>query len=249
MALTVALFREMIVEERYFVGYQYVDADLKLKNSAILCMLEDMAGLHGILAGESIKTSPTTWVLSAYHVVVKKRPEYGDRVTVRTWSRDIKNFTACREFEMLDASGDIVVTAISEWAHINRAEGKLEKCTPELADAYRHEPDYSNFCGALRVKRLKTPGGFDNEVEFTVGRNWIDANRHMNNVYYLDLAEMSIPESIADSFRPNDFSIFYRREIKCGETVLCRRAMVDDGHFISVVGKDGTLHAQIMLYD
>ncbi len=238
----------MFVEEKYFVGYQYVDADLKLKNSSILCMLEDMAGLHGILAGESIKTSPTTWLLSAYRVVVKKRPEYGDRITVRTWSRDIKNFTACREFELLDASGDVVVTAISEWAHINRAEEKLEKCSQELADAYRHESEYSNFDGVLRVKRLKTPGSFDNELEFTVGRNWIDANHHMNNVYYLDLAEMALPEDVADSLSSDDFSIFYRKEIKRGETVDCRSAKVDDGYFVSVVGKDGTLHAQIMLY-
>ncbi len=233
----------MFVEEKYFIGYQYVDSELKLKNSSILCMLEDMAGLHGILAGESIKTSPTTWLLSAYRVVIKKRPEYGDRVTLRTWSRDIRGFTACREFEMLDAAGEVVVTAISEWAHINRAEGKLEKCTPELAEAYCHEHDYSNFDGALRIKRLKTPESFDSETEFTVGRNWIDANHHMNNVYYLDLAEMSLSEEL----RSNDFSIFYRREIKCGETVLCRTVKTEEGYFLSVLGLDGTLHAQIML--
>ncbi len=238
----------MIVEERYFIGYQYVGADLKLKNSSILCMLEDIAGLHGILAGESIKTSPTTWLLSAYRVIVKKRPEYGDRVTLRTWSREIRNFFACREFEMIDASGEVIVTAISEWAHINRFEGKLEKCSQELADAYRHEPDYSNFDRALRVKRLKTPENFDNRTEFTVGRNWIDANHHMNNVYYLDLAEMALPENVSESLRADEFSIFYKKEIKCGETVECRSAETDDGYMVSVIDKDGTLRAQIMLY-
>ncbi len=238
----------MFVEEKYFVGYQYVDADLKLKNSSILCMLEDLAGVHGILAGESIKTSPTTWLLSAYRVNVKKRPEYGDRVTVRTWSRDIKSFTACREFEILNSDGEVIVTAISEWAHINRVDGKLEKCTPELADAYQHETEYSNFEGALRVKRLKTPENIENEIEFTVGRGWIDANHHMNNVYYLDLAEMALPDDVAENFCPDDFSIFYRKEIKCGESVDCRFSKVEDGYFVSVFGKDGKLHAQIMLY-
>ena len=66
----------------------------------------------------------------------------------------------------------------------------------------------------------------------------------MNNVYYLDLAEMVIP----DESRADDFSIFYRREIKFGESVDCRFSRVEDGGFVSVVGKDGTLHAQIMLY-
>lgn len=234
----------MFVEEKYFIGYQYVDADLKMKNRAILCILQDMAGLHGILAGESIKTSPTTWLLSAYRVVVKKRPEYGDRITARTWSREIKNFSACREFELLNAEGEVVVTAISEWAHINRVNNTLEKCMPELAEAYCHEPDYSNFDGVLRVKRLKTPETVDGETEFTVGRSWIDANRHMNNVYYLDLAEMVLPDEV----RADDFSIFYRHEIKLGESVDCRFSRFENGDFVSVVGKDGTLHAQIMLH-
>ena len=42
----------MIVEHKFFIGTQYVDKDLKLKNSSLLCMFEDMAGMHGIIAGE-----------------------------------------------------------------------------------------------------------------------------------------------------------------------------------------------------
>ena len=237
----------MIVEERFFVGYQYVGADLKITNSSILRLLEDMACYHGMLAGEDIRTSPTAWLLSAYKVVVKRRPEYNERIIVRTWSRECRNFFACREFEILSEAGDVLVCAISEWAHYNKVEGKLEKVSDELVEAYKSEPERTNF-GPFRIKRMKAPDTYVCESEFTVGRNWIDSNKHMNNVYYLDLAEMSLPEGLAESVTADEFEIFYRQQIKCGDKVNCKVADLTDNVQVSVVGDDGaTLHAQICL--
>ncbi len=237
----------MIVEERFFVGYQYVGADLKITNSSILRLLEDMACYHGMLAGEDIRTSPTAWLLSAYKVIVKRRPEYNERIVVRTWSRECRNFFACREFEILNEAGETLVCAISEWAHYNKVEGKLEKVSDELREAYRSEPDRTNF-GPFRTKRLKEPESYISESEFTIGRNWIDSNKHMNNVYYLDLAEMSLPDELADGCDADEFEIFYRQQIKCGDKVKCKMADTPENVQVSVVSEDGeTLHAQICL--
>ena len=237
----------MIIEERFFVGYQYVGADLKITNSSILRLLEDMACYHGMLAGEDIRVSPTAWLLSAYKVIVKRRPEYNERIIVRTWSRECRNFFACREFEIINESGELLVCAISEWAHYNKIEGKLEKVTDTLMEAYESEPERTNF-GPFRIKRMKEPDTFIGECEFTVGRNWIDSNKHMNNVYYLDLAEMSLPEALAESVTADEFEIFYRQQIKCGDKVVCRVAELDERVQISVTSEDrATLHAQISL--
>ena len=237
----------MVIEEKYFCGYQYVDADLKMKNSAILCLLEDMAGLHGIYAGESLLTSPTTWILTAYKIIVKKRPTYGDRITMRTWSRGMKSFTAYREFEMLDESGEQILCALSEWAHINRSDGTLAKTEPELVEAYCSEPDRTSF-DSIRIKRQKEPTEFSVSTQHTVGRNWIDTNRHMNNVYYLDLAAESLERVAGEDFRADSFEIFYKKEIKQGESVSCHATETENGYQALIVGEDGTTHAQIVLY-
>lgn len=236
----------MVLEERYYVGYHFVGEDLKLKNSAILCMLEDMASLHGTLAGEDITTSPTVWLLSAYRIEIKRRPNYGERVVLRTWSRENRNFFGCREFEIVSESGELLVCALSEWAHLNRVEGRFEKVTPELSDSYHPEPERTNF-GAFRVKRSREPKDYIYESKFMVGRNWIDANRHMNNVYYLDLAEMALPEDIYAELNASSIEIFYFKEIKCGDSVCCKVSKTEGGYNVSVYSEDGeTLHARII---
>lgn len=238
----------MVIEEKYFCGYQYVDADLKMKNSAILCLLEDMAGLHGIYAGESILTAPTTWVLTAYRIVVKQRPTYGDRITMRTWSRSIKSVTACREFEMLNDKGEVILCALSEWAHINKADGSLARSDPELIAAYCSEPDRTNF-DLPKIKRVKEPTEYISESSYKIGRAFIDANHHMNNVYYLDLAAEALEGITEDGFRSDTFEIFYKKEIKCGDRVICRAAKTENGYFVALLAEDGeTVHAQIILH-
>ena len=237
----------MVVEERFFVGYQYSGPDFKITNTSLLRLFEDMACYHGALAGEDIRTSPTAWLLTAYKVVVKKRPEYNQRIKVRTWSRECRNFFACREFEIIDESGELLVCAITEWAHYNKVENRLEKVTPELAEAYCSEPDRTNF-GPFRIKRLHESDDFKVSECFTVAKNWIDTNNHMNNVYYLDLAEMMAEETLGKSVSSDEFEIFYRQQIKCGETVLCHVSESNDGVLVSVLSKDEkTLHAQINL--
>ena len=238
----------MVLEEKYFTGFQYVGTDLKLKNTAILCMLEDLAGMHGILAGENLLYSPSVWLLSAYRVNVKRRALYGERLTVRTWARETRNFFACREFEIVDEKGEVIVCAISEWAHVFRDGSGFSKATPELIAAYEAEPERTNF-GPFRIKRPKEADAIENEIVYTVGRNYMDANRHMNNVYYLDLAQMVLKDELTDDLCANSFDIFYFKEIKCGDTVRCRVSPVCDGkRTVSVYSEDGSvLHARMVL--
>ena len=237
----------MVVEERFFVGYQYSGHDYKITNTSLLRLFEDMACYHGALAGEDIRVSPTAWLLTAYKVVVKKRPEYNQRIKVRTWSRECKNFFACREFEIIDESGELLVCAITEWAHYNKVDSKLERVTPELAAAYLSESGRTNF-GPFRIKRLQEPQEFKVSESFTVTKNWIDTNNHMNNVYYLDLAEMTVEETLGESVPSDEFEIFYRQQIKCGERVRCHVSEKDDSVLVSVLSEDEKiLHALINL--
>ena len=235
----------MVVKHEYFVGYQYVDPNFKIKNSSLLCMFEDLACIHGTLAGEDIRTADTAWILTAYKLDIKKRPEYGEYVTVHTWSRNMRGLLAFREFEVRSKSGELLVCALSEWAHIGKADGKPVRVTPELEAAYESEPDHSNFSG-IRLRNTKEPQEYSHMGEWTVERNWIDVNHHMNNVYYASLAEMAMPQDAADGIADHGVEIYYRKEIKYGERVVCQYAKTEEGHTVAVRSADGeTLHAII----
>ena len=238
----------MIVKHKYFVGYQYVDAHYRIKNAALLGMFEDLAGMHGTIAGEDIRTADTVWILTAYRVKILKRPEYGEYVTLSTWSRSVRGLLAFREFEVRNRDGELLVCAVSEWAHIYKATGMPARVSQELADSYESEPDRTNFPN-MRLRLTGEPAEYSFESEWQIGRNWIDVNRHMNNVHYAELAEMAMPDDRAEGFCASRFDIFYRKEIKCGQTVRCFYAEDENTHTVSIKSADGvTLHAQVKLY-
>ena len=91
----------MVVKEIFYVGYSDINDSFKLSDTAILKIFENMACMHGSRVGESIKTSPALWFLTAYDVKIIKRPEYEETITVHTWSRDMRGFSACREIRKI----------------------------------------------------------------------------------------------------------------------------------------------------
>ncbi len=235
----------MVVKHEYFVGYQYVDEHFKIKNSALLGMFEDLACIHGACAGEDIRTSETVWLLTAYKIRVIRRPEYAEYVTVHTWSRSLRGFLALREFEVRSADGELLVCALSEWVRVNKTKAMFERVPPEIAEAYGTESEHANF-EETKLRAPAEPERYDTESEWTVTRSWIDANRHMNNVHYVELAEMAIPDSEDTELADCDFEVYYTKEIKCNECVRCHYAKTADGLTVVIKSEDGvTTHATV----
>ncbi len=207
----------MVYREKFYVGFSDVSSDMGILNSAILKLFENACCLQGESVGDGFYDSPGRWFLTAYKVNVIKRPVYGRHVEVGTWSRGMKGVAASREFE-ITLDGETLVTALSNWARFNVSTGKLERMDEALFERYESEPERTNF-GEMWLTKLKNApeGGF--KMPFMVGRNLIDANMHMNNVRYLDLAAEAVYESgISGSpAEPDSFEITYRKAFGLGE--------------------------------
>ena len=210
----------MVYSERFYIGFSDVNPDLGVTNTAILKLFENSCCLHGETVGDGIHASDGRWFLTAYHVRVLKRPKYGDWVTVNTWSRGMKGFSASREFEIYGEDGEPAVIALSSWARLNISTGKLERMAPEAFARYESEPERHNF-DELWISKLHDIAEYSHEREFFIDRNLIDPNRHMNNVYYLDLAMRTLPEEVYLRGEADEFEITYRKAIAYAETVKC----------------------------
>lgn len=241
----------MVVERKYYVGYQHIDPGYRIRNSAILGMFEDLAVLHGVMAGEDIRTADSVWLLTGYLVKIVKRPTFNETVTVRTWSRRAFGISACREFEIVGEDGQPMVTAVSEWARVFRDGSGFSRVTPTLAEAYRSEPERTNFPELRRLPRTPAPEE-GREVlataSFTVGHSLIDMNRHLNNVRYIELAEEVLSGKVPDDYTADSFFISYKKEVAYGKTVECRLYDGGEEYEIAFVGEDGTLHATVILH-
>ena len=236
-----------MISEKFYVGYSEINKEFELSNVALLNMFQDTTTIHGKIANDSLKDTDGGWFLTAYKVRILKRPEYEKYVKVSTWSRGIRGFLASREFEICDEDGNLQVSAISNWVRINKTTQKIERVSPDIAEAYEKE-DKTNFDSEW-IDKLTECDNVDLETTFVANRNYIDVHKHMNNVSYMKLAELVLPEEVYAKPEALEFEIMYKKAIKCNEEVKCLFTETED--FYNIVVKDlnlTELKAIIRLY-
>lgn len=234
----------MVYTEQFYVGYSDCGAEMTLHNNALLRIFENIASMHGAAVGDSPLDVPYRWVLLSYHVCVRKRPQFNRRVTVKSWNRAVKGVTSCREFELYDEDGTLLCTAISNWVRIDGETGKLQRLGEDMAAQYGSEPERGNFPSPW-IAKLKEPAQYAFEKRYTVDRNFIDANRHMNNVCYLDLANCVLPQEVYDRGESDTFSIHYRKASYYGEELVCHYAEDDEAATVAVKDGSGEVRALV----
>ena len=236
-----------MISEKFYVGYSEINKDFELSNVALLNMFQDTTTIHGKLAGDSLKDTDGGWFLTAYKVKILKRPEYEKYVNVSTWSRGIKGFLASREFEIRDENGELQVAALSNWVRINKHTQKIERVSPEVASAYELE-ERTNFDSEW-IAKIGECETVDFETTFVANRNYIDVHKHMNNVSYMKLAELVLPEEVYAKREALEFEILYKKAIKCDEEVKCLFTETEEFYNISIKSLDlSELKAIVRLY-
>lgn len=224
----------MIAKHEFFIGFRDVDVNLKMKNSSILNMFQNIACIHSIEIGRKFKGLASTWILTGYKVNIKERPKYGQIVTASTWVRDMKNIMAVREFEIRDKDGNVMITAISNWAHMSN--NRLTKIPEGNEEAYGLEPSKANY-EEIRLKKLTEPESYELEKKYEVDWDWIDVNYHMNNIYYMDIVDRLIPEDSKTNMC-NEFEISYKREVKYNDKIRCFYAVQGESRVIVIKNQD-----------
>ncbi|MBO5122712.1 MAG: hypothetical protein J6B99_06065 [Oscillospiraceae bacterium] len=233
----------MVYTEQFYVGYSDCGADMTLSNTALLRYFENIASMHGAAVGDSPLEVPYRWVLLSYHVCVLRRPKFNSRVTLKSWNRAVKGVTSCREFELYDENGDLICTAISNWVRVDAETGKLQRLGEAVAEQYGSEAR-GNFDSPW-IPKLKEAAVYDVEKRYMVERNFIDANRHMNNVCYLDLANCVLPQAVWDKGESNTFSIHYRKASYYGEELTCCYGEEENTAIVAVKGGEGDVRAVV----
>jgi acyl-ACP thioesterase len=65
----------------------------------------------------------------------------------------------------------------------------------------------------------------------------------MNNVFYLDVAKLMLPEDVYEGKDFSRFRIMYRKAIKYGETVKCLYGETENAYIVTLKDADGDVRA------
>ena len=201
--------------ENFKMGLTDIEKDNKIKNIAILKMLENIGSYHSDIAGYGTNDIPIkklSWILLDWKLKVIKRPTYGETLEIHTWARVANKFFTYRDFEIYDGNKNLCAIATSKWTLINIEEGKMSKITEDVINSYK--PEEKEVFEKEKLEKIQEPKEFISSIKYEIKRKDIDINKHMHNLYYLDLAYEALPEDVYNTNIFDNVRIMYKKEIK-----------------------------------
>lgn len=228
----------MIFKHEFYIGLKDINNKKELKNKSMLEFLENIACMHSDYVGlgmNDINKTGITWVLLDWKFEIMKRPCYGDKLEIHTWTHYTKVFYSYRDFEVY-VNGVLYVKATSKWLLLNINTLKPERIKPELISKYEPEKRGSVFDINV-LEKLNEQESYDLEKHYEVKRSDIDINGHMHNLNYLDIVnDMLSDEDYANE--PSQVRITYKKEIKLGDSVKCLYKKQENNHFFVLKSMD-----------
>ena len=239
----------MFVEHKVFIGLRDVALDNKVTNTALLSYLEDAGGVHSNLVGYGLRDIPTvkrSWVLLGWKIEIFKRPKYGDKITIKTWSRGIDKLYAYRDFEILDENGEVIGIATSKWVLLDIEKGRITKIDASVEEAYTIEN--KQVFEEKDLEKLKELDSYIHSTTFTINRSLIDVNNHLHNIYFMDIANEVLPMEIYKNADFKSIQMMCKKEIKLGDIVRVFYQVEDGEHVVVIKSEDEKcLHGIIVL--
>lgn len=240
----------MFITEKFHIGLRDIGIGNKLKNKSLLGFFEDIGGMHSDIAGlgvEDIKRTKLSWIILGWKVKIIKRPNYGEYITVKTWSSGSNKFYSFRDFEVYNEDQELIAIGTSKWLLYDIEKNRVAQLTEELIKPYEQEKDKKVFEEEPKFK-IEEPENYSSMTEYKIGRNIIDFNEHVHNTYYIDLAYEALPKDIYLSDELDNIEIVYKKETKYGENVKCFYTKQENQHIIVIKDeKEENIHAMIKL--
>ena len=238
-----------IFEHEFTIGMRDVGNSNKISNKAVLGFFEDIGGIHSDVAGfglGNIEHTKLSWVLLQWKVDILKRANYGDTIVVRTWARESFKFFCYRDFEMFNkTTNELLAHGTSKWALVHIENG-LAKIDNSILECYH--PENLHVYEQIELSKLKELSTSSVVSYYNVLRSNIDINKHMHNLYYLDVAYEALPLDVYRNCNFSHIEIMYKKECKLGDKLKCFYSFFDDSHFITIKSLDEKiLHSIIKL--
>jgi len=77
------------------------------------------------------------WVVRSHKITYLKPAFMGDRLLIFTWVANMKPASSLRRYEILNAEGDTLARAETNWAFVNYARQKPTRIPAEVADSFQ----------------------------------------------------------------------------------------------------------------
>jgi acyl-ACP thioesterase len=219
-----------IWQETFPVRFGAIDRSDRMTLNAAFQFFQEAAICHAENLGcgrEEMASSGQAWILSRMSVLVGRRPDYCETITVRTWPRGGEKLFAMRNYDIRDKDDIPVVSARSAWLIVD-----MEKRRPLRPQTLMDKLPLNEGLDALPPEAggtasLAERNNLQKVMERKARYTDVDYNGHVNNVRYIQWIEDSLDPLLLENAGKMRFDINYLHEILGGETVEIMSAPVE----------------------
>ena len=223
-------------QEFRIASYQ-ADVSARIKPSAILELMQEMAGAHAELLGvgrSRLLPMNLAWVLTRVEVRMERYPRSGETITVETFPMPNRRVFFPRYFIFRDVQGNQIGCAGSLWVVLDIATRKMANA----AEIVPLLPDNSDLTAPMGMPATveEIPGEAMEADRIPVYTD-LDMNGHVNNTRYLDWCCNALGIATMRESTLLSFAVNYNQEILPGQQV--RTVLHRDGDRFSFSGFEG----------
>lgn len=231
--------QNLCYEKTYPVKYYEMDFNKKLKPSALLNFLQDMATENAEMLGfgpSFVFAHNYAWFLIKYRMEFDKYPQNIDEIVIKTESRGVSKILARRDFELKTTESQILGRVSSNWMLVDLETKNalaISKVMPALKALEKREGDLQ-FAKIAPLQRV------DFEKVFEIRYDDIDVNRHVNNANYIIWAFETLPADFRAQNSIKMLDITYKKEISLGHKVVSQSELDADNKISTHILKNAS---------
>lgn len=221
----------MLDYPEYTLGIQarYGEAgtDGKIRLGALANWFQEAAGHNASALGfgdERLFAEGKAWILTRMTFRIKDLPSPGDKVNIRTWPAKLEHL-GHRGYEVYNASGELIVAAVSAWTVLDLTTRRLTALPEELAAVYPVNTIPCIPFPSRTIPRLREGIG---SADVLVRRDDLDINGHVNNSKYLGWLLECLPWSPGESLIPSLLDVTFRAECFPGDALTSQCVPLPD---------------------
>lgn len=202
-----------------------------------------------ISSPEIIEAHGLSWVLRRQRIDVARWPILGEELSVITapsgFARRLQTF---RDFHLIDATGQTIITAATQWLLMDISTRRLKPIPPAIAAL---EADLAPAAAHLDrpTNKIPTPTQPHLSKSFEVSFSQLDFNDHLTNPVFPELMLEPLGHDFLSKNLPILADIMFHREARYGDKIEAVAGLIDGPlHYDHALLRGGetlaTMHTQ-----
>ena len=166
------------------------------------------------------------WMIVRQKLVFDRQPVCGESITVKTWLSEVRHGMLLRQYEVTGTDGAVICRAAAVWVLVDAEKRTMAQMALD-APLVQQEEQLPRFS-------LLRPMETEREYRFTVPREYLDENGHMNNARYFDAVAPILPNGVLHAVQAD-----YHAEAWEGEALDIGYALQEKNLLIQAQGGRG----------